>query len=203
MKEWKSYTDRNPKTPEEMDALCLKLYGVTRTHMNQAYLGSLPRDMRILEVGCGSGANLMGLQQMGFNDLWGADTEYSALRIAGLNGVIISLSDARDLKLNTNWFDLVFTSGLLIHIPPDDLPQVMDEMYRVSKKYIWGLEYYWPELVDIPEYEAKYGIKCWKGDYGKMFEERYPLKSVSTFFKYEDSDNRDKMYFLEKSEGAK
>ncbi|MDG4904811.1 hypothetical protein P9279_30615, partial [Mesorhizobium sp. WSM4962] len=40
--------------------------------------------------------------------------------------------------------DLVVTKGLLIHIPPDDLPAVYDNLYDLSDRYIVIGEYYNP-----------------------------------------------------------
>ena len=76
---WKDYTERNPQTPEDMDSLCLKYYGVSRTEMNQRFVGDLPRDLRILEVGCGTGTNLRLLDLAGFRNLWGIDIEDTAI----------------------------------------------------------------------------------------------------------------------------
>jgi SAM-dependent methyltransferase len=37
---------------------------------------------------------------------------------------------ARELPFRDAWFDLVFTVGLLIHIPEESLPLVMSEVVR-------------------------------------------------------------------------
>ena len=65
---------------------------------------------------------------------WARVTEGSALRIP--------FPDAS--------FDMVFTSGLLIHIAPQDLPVAMNEIYRCAKRWIWGFEYHSPQMTEIP-----------------------------------------------------
>ena len=43
--------------------------------------------------------------------------------------------NASKLPFEDNSMDLVFTSGVLIHISPDDLLQACSEIHRVSRKY--------------------------------------------------------------------
>ena len=38
--------------------------------------------------------------------------------------------------MKNNFVDAVFTNNVLIHISPEDLPKVLSEMHRVTKKYI-------------------------------------------------------------------
>ena len=47
-------------------------------------------------------------------------------------------------------FDLVFTSGVLIHIVEKDLSRAFEKLYTASKKYILSIEYYAPNLQLIP-----------------------------------------------------
>ena len=39
-------------------------------------------------------------------------------------------------------FDFVVSRGVLIHIPNSDMPDVINELLRVSKKWICNLEYF-------------------------------------------------------------
>ena len=48
---------------------------------------------------------------------------------------------AADLIFAPDAFDLVLTCGLLIHIPPDQIRQVIEELVRVSKRYVLAIEY--------------------------------------------------------------
>jgi ubiquinone/menaquinone biosynthesis C-methylase UbiE len=64
-------------------------------------------------------------------------------------------------------FDLVFTSGVLIHIAPDDLVTAMSEIHRCSKTWIWGLEYYAPEMTEVP-YRDRQNL-MWKTDYARLY----------------------------------
>src|SRR5262249_13364531 len=77
-----SYTERNDQTVEEMDQLYLSRYGMTRTDMNAESLGELDRSLRILEVGTNIGTQLLCLQRMGFENLYGVELQWYAVEKA-------------------------------------------------------------------------------------------------------------------------
>ena len=60
----RQYTDRNSLTLEGLDALYRKNYGITRREINERFLADVPRDARILEVGCNEGNQLCMLHDM-------------------------------------------------------------------------------------------------------------------------------------------
>src|SRR5262245_56374541 len=78
----KNYTDRNYRQEDELSKAYMTWYGVTRTAMNTAFLGSLPKDTRILEVGCNTGMQLACLQAMGFTSLYGVELQDYAVEKA-------------------------------------------------------------------------------------------------------------------------
>ena len=93
----------------------------------------------VLEVGCGQGGNLLPLSQiLAARQVWGIDINEAALARARTNapGVNVVYGSARGLPFRDATFDLVFTTGVLIHQPDDQLPLVMDEMVRSSARYV-------------------------------------------------------------------
>ena len=58
----KEYTDRNTRQKDELNKVYQEWYGVTRVKMNETFLASLPKDTRILEVGCNTGMQLACLR---------------------------------------------------------------------------------------------------------------------------------------------
>src|SRR2546430_17729046 len=86
---------------------------------------------RVLEIGCNVGGNLQWIaQHLEARDVYGVDVNEKALwelvrRVPGGNGV---WSPGRDLPFGDRRFDLVFTMGVLIHLPDATLPFVMAEM---------------------------------------------------------------------------
>ncbi|MGB6811650.1 MAG: hypothetical protein WBE23_02050, partial [Candidatus Sulfotelmatobacter sp.] len=75
----RAYTDRNTLTTKELDSLYWRNHGVTRRELNERFLQPIPRDARILEVGCNCGNQLLMLQEMGFTNLWGVEVQSYAL----------------------------------------------------------------------------------------------------------------------------
>ncbi len=205
MKHWsgdfgKRYTQRNDLTPAGMDQLYRDHYGLSRSELNHEFLYKLPRDLRILEVGSNVGLQLALLQQAGFTDLTGVELQWYGVEEGKKNtrGINLMQGSAFDLPFRDGWFDLVFTSGVLIHIHPNDLPAAMDQIVRCSRRYIWGMEYYAPEHTEIP-YRGESNL-MWKGDFARLYLERFPELEVVTRkrVKYTANDNEDEMYLLRK-----
>ena len=85
-----------------------------------------------------------------------------------------------DSKFKSESFDLVFSSGVLIHIHPSDLLENMTKMFNYSRKYILIAEYFNRTPVMI-EYQGEKD-KLFKRDFGKMFIENFKVKLVDYGF---------------------
>jgi pseudaminic acid biosynthesis-associated methylase len=196
----RAYTDRNTLDRRELDSLYQTNYGITRSRMNESFLEEIPRDARILEVGCNCGNQLRVLQEMGFSRLWGAEVQSYALESARARtqGVQLAQASALDLPYEDGYFDLVFTSGVLIHISPVDLPTALDEIHRCTKTWIWGLEYYAAEVTQV-NYRGHDDL-LWKMDYVKRYLDRFgDLELIrEQRLPYLNSSNVDTMYLLKR-----
>lgn len=196
----KEYTDRNALSLEEMEALYKRNYGINRTELSERFLGNLDRSIKILEVGSNIGNQLLCLQRMGFSDLWGIELQSYAVELSKsrTRGINIIKASAFDIPFKDGYFDLVFTSGLLIHIAPSDIRLVMGEIHRCSKEYIWGFEYYAEEYTEIT-YRGHRNL-LWKADFVKLYCETFDdLELIKEErIKYLDSDNIDTMFLLRK-----
>lgn len=136
------YATRNPAAIAETDESYRIRFGVTRTQVNEWALEGVPRDARVLEVGCSHGAQLNGLAAIGFKKLEGCDVSADALKLCPWPN---RLADGRAVPYESGSFDLVMTSGTLMQIPPGAKPQFMAECYRVAKRWIYGVEGASPE----------------------------------------------------------
>lgn len=194
------YTDRNTLTPEALEELYLRRYGVSRTALNERFLGGLDRRLRILEVGANVGNQLLCLQRQGFDRLWGIELQPYAVEMAKsrTSGINLVQGSAFDLPFRDGWFDLVFTSGVLIHINPVDLPRALDEIHRCTRSWIWGLEYYAADPTEIP-YRGQRDL-LWKDDFARRYRERFDdLELVrEERLPYLRDDNVDAMFLLRK-----
>jgi pseudaminic acid biosynthesis-associated methylase len=196
------YTLRSCLTPEQVDALWEKNYGTTRTQLNQHFLGNIPADARILEVGCNIGNQLLLLQRLGYSNLYGVDVQDYALEMARSRTKNVNLTQASTFALpyEDKYFDMVFTSGVLIHVSPRDLPTALNEIHRCAKSYIWGSEYYASTVTEI-NYRGR-GQLLWKMNYGREYLARFEdLELVlERRLPYLESANVDSMFLLRRVE---
>lgn len=196
----KNYTDRNPATLEAMNQLYLQNFGVSRAEMNNQFLAFLPKDAKILEVGSNIGMQLLGLQTMGFTRLYGIELQEYAVELSKMKTKKINIiqGSAFDVPFKDGFFDLVFTSGVLIHIAPEHINSALCEIHRVSKKYIWGFEYYSDNYQQI-DYRGNENL-MWKTNFADLYFSNFAdLKIVKRQkFQYLQDDNIDEMFMLEK-----
>jgi pseudaminic acid biosynthesis-associated methylase len=201
---WKSkfgedYTERNTHSMTELDSIYKEQYGYTRSEMNKAFIKELGVE-RTLEVGCNVGNILLNLQSIGLESLYGIELQHYAVERSKIRcqGINIIQGSAFDIPFKNSYFDLVFTSGVLIHLSPEDIKVAMDEMHRVSNKYIWGFEYYADQYTEI-EYQGNEN-RMWKTNFAQLFLDRYDnLRLVKDKkYPYLKNGNIDHMYLLEK-----
>jgi len=196
----KEYTDRNPQTVAVMDELYKKQFGLTRTELNLMFLSDLDRSIKILEVGANVGTQLQGLQAIGFQNLYGIELQSYAVEESKKNTHNINLiqGSAFDIPFRDCYFDLVFTSGVLIHINPHDIDIVLREIYRCTSEYIWGYEYYADQYSEIP-YRGSRNL-MWKADFAKLYLDKFEdLEMIKEKrIKYLDNDNLDSMFLMKK-----
>ena len=197
------YTDRCSVSQEEWDKYYLKSYGVTKIEINRAFVSGWPEDVKILEVGCNVGLQLGGLQRMGFKNLYGIElSPYAAEKAKEITkGVNIINASGFDIPYKDNYFDVVCTNGVLIHIAPDDHKTIMSEIFRCSKKFIWGFEYYSEKFTNI-NYRGNENY-LWKGDFAGIYMNLFPnlkmvKKQMYPYINETEKGNVDYMFLLEK-----
>ena len=205
IKEWsgafgKDYTDRNALSLEEMEDLYRKNYGLSRTELNQRFLDGIDRGARILEVGSNIGNQLLCLQRMGFSKLYGIELQSYAVELSKsrTKNINIIQGEASDIPYRDSFFDVVFTSGVLIHISSSSLPDIMKEIHRCTKDYIFGFEYYSEKPTEI-EYRGHRDL-LWKASFAEMYLELFDDLTLEKEekIKYLNSANVDSMFLLGK-----
>jgi pseudaminic acid biosynthesis-associated methylase len=200
----RAYTDRNTLEMAELDALWSRNYGVSRSAINQIFLEGIPRGASFLEVGCNVGNQLLLLQAQGYTQLTGIELQSYALAGARsrLKNVALQQGSALALPFEDEAFDVVFTSGVLIHIAPDDLPQAMSEIHRCPRHYIWGAEYFSPELTAV-NYRGNDDL-LWKMDYARKYLTLFPDLDLvkERRLQYLDNNNVDAVFLLKKCQGT-
>ena len=173
-----NYVDRNTASENAIQSR-VKAYQEIFGHLGEAQ----PRSL--LEVGCNVGINLRALRQLTDAPLHAVEPNAKARKVLVDEGVLPAdrLFDAlaTDIPLDDGAVELVFTSGVLIHIPPHALEQAYREMHRVSSRYLLTIEYFSPTPETIPyrgETEALF-----RRDFGGLWLDMFDdLKPVANGF---------------------
>jgi len=133
----------------------------------------------ILEIGCNVGGNL-SLVDISPEQIFGLDINKGALEILRTNYPQINAvyGTLFDNPFKDNFFDLVFTCGVLIHVRPDNLYKAMEEVVRTAKHYVLAMEYYADYLHEIPYRKAPHAL--FKGPYGRIYQRDFGLDLLET-----------------------
>ncbi len=148
----------------------------------------------ILEVGSNIGLQLRALRRITQAEFFAVEPNPESLRILVEDGVA-PVENTREGMANAIPFDdgtadLAFTSGVLIHVPPEQLDAACHEIYRCSKRWIGCLEYF----SDQPESKPYHGFSdmLFKRDFGGHWMDLYPdLRLVGNGFFWRRSTGLD------------
>jgi len=95
---------------------------------------------KVLDVGCGYGETLANLRAVGLTNSIGIDNSENSLRLCMKRNFLIGqdvfLMDATDMKFADQNFDLVISHGMLEHFEGAVFKEMIQEMCRVSRKYV-------------------------------------------------------------------
>ncbi|WP_309762157.1 pseudaminic acid biosynthesis-associated methylase [Pseudomonas oryzihabitans] len=169
-----AYADRNAGAAAVASSLAFFGRALARTDT----LGS------VLELGTNRGLNLQALRAL--------------LPTAQLQGVELNAKAcalARELDVADVWegslfdypltrtFDLAFTKGVLIHLPPETLPVAYDKLHQASRRFILVAEYYNPTPVEV-SYRG-HAERLFKRDFaGELLDRHADLRLLDYGFVY-------------------
>lgn len=147
-------------------------------------LRSAPGVRSAVELGCNIGLNLQALNRIdpeialcGYEINAGAANKARDLGIAEIHQqTILEAIPA------AGGYDLAFTKGVLIHIHPDELPRVYDNLFALSRRYILVCEYYNPSPVSVT-YRGNED-RLFKRDFAGDLMDRFGLSLVDYGFVY-------------------
>ncbi len=144
----------------------------TRYNRQEAWLTShlaSTSGLRVLDYGCGYGRHLKNLKRLGHLDLYGCDI--SPTMVGKIGDYVEDMPWARDrvrlinpgekLPYPEQFFDVAYSSEVLIHVNPDDLPGVLSEMVRVTFERLVLIE---NKKVDRTRFGADAHAGCWLHD---------------------------------------
>ena len=130
----------------------------------------------ILEVGCNIGLKIKNWMSV-FEEkekprICGLEpNEISAGLARNVSGVDeVKVGDAYSIPYADAEFDLVFTSGVLMHIPPEMIAKAASEVARVAKRYVLAVEYYTPAEQEMRPAFRGVPHMWWSRDYKTLYE---------------------------------
>lgn len=120
----------------------------------------------VLELGCNAGWNLSAIADISKASLVGCEINKEAIQLAQAAGLQIF-----EGGIDAAWFtkyELVFTSGVLIHVAPENLDALMRLIIGTSSHYVLAIEYA-SEAEEMIEYRGEKD-RLWKRNYGALYE---------------------------------
>lgn len=134
----------------------------------------------IVEIGSNIGLNLRVLGEFTKADLWAVEPNAKARSRLAEDRVLptdrVLDGTASSIPLGDATVDLAFTSGVLIHVHPDQLSESCAEIYRVAGRYIAAIEYFSPEPTSVA-YRGHDG-QLFKRDFGAFWLDQHPDLSL-------------------------
>ena len=136
-------------------------------------LSSMGEIRSVLEIGANIGSNLKAIHAL-FPEVKKAAIEINRTAADHLekSGVVDDVYNESVLDCRIDYrFDLVFTSGFLIHVSPDDIHDVYKFIFDHSSKYIVLDEFYNPEVVKV----------LYRGHEDQLFKRDFPGEMLDAF----------------------
>jgi ubiquinone/menaquinone biosynthesis C-methylase UbiE len=109
-----------------------------------------PVGMKILEIGCGYGANLLvGANKYPNNEFVGVDISEASILVGqkiirenGIENIEFLCMDGNSLPFENKKFDVSFTDALLLYLNPQDINAFIVNLIRITKNKIIFLEFH-------------------------------------------------------------
>ena len=146
-------------------------------------LKSANRVKSIKELGCNIGLNLKALHHLSPTyDLSGVEINEIAAHQAKELGIGSITCGTITEPLENEKVDLTFTAAVLIHINPEKLDQVYQNLVNLSNRYVLVAEYYNPTPTDVV-YRG-HSERLFKRDFAGDLIDSYGLNLVDYGFWY-------------------
>ena len=146
-------------------------------------LRSVNRLYSATEFGCNIGLNLLAIKKINSHiKLNGYEINAKAVEAANKLNIGKIFKKSIIEKISSEKVDLTFTVGVLIHINPDYLENVYENLVNCSKRYILIAEYYNPTPIKI-KYRG-FEDRLFKRDFAGELIEKYGLNLIDYGFIY-------------------
>lgn len=164
-----AYTERNIADPAQLHAR-VALWAKILAPLG----GDPPRS--ILEVGANLGINLRALRSLTDARFYAVEPNEMARAMLVRDGIVaaddVCGGTASNIDFPAGVADLAFTSGVLIHIHPDQLLASCREIHRCARRYIACAEYFSQKPESIPY--CGHEDVLFKRDFGGFWMDSFP-----------------------------
>jgi spore coat polysaccharide biosynthesis protein SpsF len=128
----------------------------------------------------------------------------AAAEIQAWGGATVEIASLLDYVPPRQW-DLSFTKGVLIHLPPQALPDIYDKLVAASSRYVMVCEYYNPTPVEVSYRGHEHAL--FKRDFaGEILDAHPELRLVDYGFTYHRDPQHpldDSTWFLMEKQSSK
>ena len=155
-----------------------------RKHLFRSALRTVGGIKNAIEFGANIGLNIHALNNLYPEiNLTAIEINQEAVdQLLEIDDLIVHKGSVVDIHTR-KLYDLVFSVGVLIHINPNDLENVYQNIYFSSSRYILIAEYYSPMPTSVP-YRG-YENKLFKRDFaGELLDKYVDLKLIDYGFCY-------------------
>ena len=192
------YQDRNKLTDEEVEKREPFLLNILQ--WSYSVTGHLTKS--VLEIGAGQGPNILALERISIKSampmmLYATELNQKARLHLSENCKTVQILDSIP---NEPIADMVFTYGVLIHTHPAHVKNLMDQIFKASKRFIVCCEYFAPETRPMMYRGEKDAL--WLDDYGSKWLVNHSLRLVGYGFAWKKVTGLDNVtyWIFEKSE---
>lgn len=136
----------------------------------------------VLEIGAGTGNNIAAMIDLNVPPWKTWATEPNDIARETLKNLIPPKQVMPDLVGVPDDFGLVFTSGVMIHVEPEELESFAEQMIARSRRHVVAIEYFSKEPRMVP-YRGNTD-RLWTRDYGAFLVDRFGLEPVACGFEW-------------------